>query len=70
MVLVLVAALAGARCVLVGFGAMAFLARHRSMQADQRKSRQIVIERNLRAPTRLCMAALALRAELPFMRVI
>ncbi len=51
-------------------GAMAFLARHRGMQADQRKARHVMIERDLLAPLHFVVAGLAPGTELPFVRII
>ena len=49
---------------------MAFLARHNGVKSDQRKSRDIMIERRRATPTILPMASLAAIAQLTVMPII
>lgn len=49
---------------------MAFLARHRGVQSDQRELRQIVIETDLLAPLRFVVTGFAGRAELTLVWVV
>lgn len=49
---------------------VAGFARHRRMQANQRKLRQIVVESYFFAPARCVVARLAARAELAFMSIV
>jgi hypothetical protein len=50
--------------------AMTFLARHDGVAPDQRKSRDVVVEKRCSAPAGLSMALLATTAELAFVTVI
>ena len=67
---VLVTFLAGERCVLVGRSAMTFFAGNRRMQADQRKARQFVIERQVPPPIRIIVASFAALAQFALMRIV
>ena len=49
---------------------MAFLARHHRVASNQRKSRDVVIERRYAAPIVLAMAALTANAELAAVPII
>lgn len=68
--LVLVARAARPRRVLETPRAMAFLARDNGMASDQRKSRDVMIERRDAAPGVFAMAHLAANAELTLVPVI
>jgi len=70
MVLILVAARACARGLLEGGGAVAFLAGDDGVTADERESRDVVIEGHLPAPAGFLVALLAAGAELGFVGVI
>ena len=49
---------------------MAFLARHHGVASNQRKSRDIVIERRYAAPIVLAMAAFTANAELAVVPIV
>jgi hypothetical protein len=70
VMLILVTTGAGARCLLEGGRAMAFLAGHNGVAPDQREACDIVIEGHLPAPAGLFVALLAAGAQLLLMRVI
>lgn len=70
VMLVLMTTSAGAGCVPERSRAMAFLARDRRMKSDQRKSRQIVIERDFASPSRLIVALSAVGPKLSLVRIV
>jgi hypothetical protein len=70
MMLVLMAARASARDTLEQHRTMALFARDHCVAADQRKSGEIVVERDLLTPAGLAMALLATVAELPSVRIV
>lgn len=70
VVLVLVTDRAISRYVLESGRAVAFLARQRGVEANQGKPREVVIERDLLAPTALVVAPGTARAKLSFVRII
>jgi len=67
---VLVAARTGARRVLERSGAMALLAGRYRVTANQRKSRDVVIESHTPPPARFLVALFAAAAELSFMGIV
>lgn len=67
---VLVAFLAGGRRILVGRATMAFLARHLRVQADQRKMRDVVIERDALAPVSIAVTGFASSTQLALVWVV
>ena len=58
------------RGVFIRLCPMAFLAGHQPVQADQRETRQIVIEDNPLTPAFLIVAIPAVRPQLAFMRIV
>lgn len=70
LVEILVTFFAGSRRVLVHGRPVAFLARNRGMQSDQRETRQLVIECQILSPIRVAVASFAPLAELAFVRVL
>lgn len=68
--LILMATGAGCSGVLERSGAVTLLARHDRMTADQRKAREVVIERNRFAPGGIPMTPLAATPQLPFVGVV
>lgn len=67
---VLVTSGAGRRRALVRGRAMAFLARNRGMQSDQRKARQFVIERQTLSPIGIVVASFAAFAQRALVRIV
>lgn len=70
LVKILVAAGACSRCALVRRRPVAFLTGNRGMQSDQRKARQLVIERLGPSPIGIVMASFASFAEFSLVRIV
>ena len=68
MVVVLVTSFADDRSILECRGLMALLARNSCVKPNQRKARDVVIERYFLPPSGFRVALRAIAAELPFMR--
>lgn len=67
---VLVTLFTNHRFVLVGRRPVAFLAGDRRMQTDQRKARDLVVERNAFPPIHIVVAALAALTQLSFVGIL
>ena len=67
---ILVALFTSRRFVLVGRRTVTFLAGYRRMQTDQRKVRDLVIERNAFPPINIVVTALATLSQLSFVGIL
>jgi hypothetical protein len=67
---VLVTICALARSILEGPRAVAFLAGNGNVQADERESREVVVEGNLLTPPLLVVALVAVGPKLPLMGIV
>ncbi len=70
LVEILVALFTSHRFILVGRRPVAFLAGDRRMQTDQRKARDLVVERNAFPPIDIVMTALAALSQFSFMGIL
>lgn len=70
LVKILVAAAACSRRAFVRWRPVAFLTGNRGMQSDQRKARQLVIERPGASPIGIVVASFASFAEFSFVRIV